>query len=64
MKIAERELRRIGIITGSLKRSGAERVACDLALGMKSKGIDVTFFSLYGGDLEKELEDAGIMLGL
>ena len=52
--------KRIAIVTGGLKRAGAEKVACDLAQGMKIRGFDVSVFSIRGGDFEKELQNAGI----
>jgi len=53
-------LQRIMIFSGGLKRAGAEKVVCDLALGMQQRGLKVTVCSVIGGDLADELAKAGI----
>jgi len=55
------DLNRLALMCRVLKRGGgAERVVCDLALGMKKRGLNVVVISVEGGDLEGELKQADI----
>jgi glycosyltransferase involved in cell wall biosynthesis len=54
------ELKSIAIVIGGLKRSGAEIIVRDLAIGLMKRGYDVTLCSARGGAIENDLLKAGI----
>jgi len=54
------ELKSIAIVIGGLKRSGAEVIVRDLAIGLMKRGYDVTICSARGGAIEDDLLKAGV----